>query len=217
MSFDRDLFQSYLHNPEWAQNLMWFEETTSTNAVLADKQVPVGTVAIAAQQTAGRGQWGRTWVSQLGGLYLSVAIAPNLAADDAARLTLASAWGIATQLRQHQVATQLKWPNDLYIENKKLGGILTETSVQQGRIHRAVVGVGINWSNPTIESGIALQDLSTPIEPAIQGLEHLAALVVNGIDLGKQELLHRGLGLIIPDYRQWLYEPLPPGITWESL
>jgi len=58
-------------------------------------------------------------------------------------------------LREHGIPVGLKWPNDLMLCGRKLGGILTETKVQQGRITKAVVGVGINW-NPVPETGINL-------------------------------------------------------------
>ncbi|MGH1392557.1 MAG: biotin--[acetyl-CoA-carboxylase] ligase [Trichormus sp.] len=137
-----------------------FNSVNSTNLTLWEllKQgAGVGTVVIATQQTSGKGQWGRQWVSPTGGLYLSVAIAPNLAANASYQLTLATAWGIADQLRQCGICVGIKWPNDLVLEGRKLGGILTETKVNQGKITQAVIGVGVNWSNPVPETGINLQ------------------------------------------------------------
>ncbi len=220
MGFNSEIFRQYLTEPASLGQLYLHEIVASTNTVLLDQLeagAPIGSVAIAAQQTAGRGQWGRTWVSSPGGLYLSMAIAPNLPADQSARLTLASAWGIATLLRQHQLPLQLKWPNDLYLLGKKLGGILTETAIQQGQIHRAVVGVGINWVNETPETAIALNHPSIQMSPPLAFLEELAALVVNGITNGQRSLQHSGISEIASDYRQWLYQSLPPGLSWDAL
>lgn len=220
MSFQRDLFFTHLTTQTLGRSLYLFDTVASTNTALnetLEEGAPIGSVAIATIQTAGRGQWGRTWVSQAGGLYLSIAIAPNLPATQSARLTLASAWGIATQLRHHQIPVLLKWPNDLYLNNKKLGGILTETSVQNAMIYQAIVGVGINWTNETIESAIALNDQSLQIDPPIGSLEHLAALVVNGIELGQRSLQAAELQEIKADYCQWLHQPLPLDISWEVL
>ncbi len=141
-------------------SLQVFDSVPSTNRTLwelINQGAGVGTVVIATQQTAGRGQWGRQWTSPTGGLYLSVAIAPNLAANASYQLTLATAWGIAHQLRQCGISVGIKWPNDLVLDGRKLGGILTETKVNQGKITQAVIGVGINWSNPVPETGINLQ------------------------------------------------------------
>ena len=136
-----------------------FERLQSTNQTLwqliAQGAGP-GTVAIAAEQDTGRGQWGRTWVSRPGGLYLSLALAPDLLAANGAQLTLAVAWGIAMAFRHWQIPVQLKWPNDLVLSGHKLGGILTETRVRQHKIVTAVIGVGINWANPVPAPGINL-------------------------------------------------------------
>lgn len=223
MSFNRDKFLAHLAHltPQTqGRSLFLFDTVASTNTTLSEllnTGAPIGSIAIAATQTAGRGQWGRTWVSQPGGLYLSMAIAPNLPATQSARLTLASAWGIATQLRHHQIPVQLKWPNDLYLSDQKLGGILTETAIRQATIHQAIIGVGMNWANHTPETAIALNNPPIPMTPPITSLEHLAALVVNGIENGLRSLQHSELKHITPDYRQWLYQPLPPDLSWETL
>ena len=136
-----------------------FDKVASTNQTvweLLALGAPPGTIAIAREQTAGRGQRGRNWQSQIGGLYLSMAVAPNLAAINAGALTMAVAWAIATGLRSVGIPVLLKWPNDLILAKRKLGGILTETRVRQGRVAKAVIGVGINWSNPVPETGINL-------------------------------------------------------------
>jgi biotin-(acetyl-CoA carboxylase) ligase len=137
-----------------------FETLPSTNQMLwklIDRGATPGTVVIATQQTAGRGQWGRQWQSSAGGLYLSLALAPNLPATHSAQLTICSAWGIATELRSYDIPVLIKWPNDLILQKRKLGGILTETRVHKGRITKAVVGVGINWANSVPETGINLR------------------------------------------------------------
>lgn len=112
-------------------------------------------IFVASRQTAGRGQWGRTWESVTGGLYLSLwlptaPIPPLL-------LTLVSAWGIAVYLRQHQIPVVLKWPNDLMVQQRKLGGIKVEArpTSQSGAV---VIGVGINGANPLPPGAIAIQD-----------------------------------------------------------
>ena len=220
MTFDPQLFSSYLTTSDLGSPLYWFESASSTNQILLQKLsegAQIGTVAIAAQQTSGRGQWGRTWVSPLGGLYLSVAIAPNLPAQQSHRLTLASAWGIASQLRSRNIPVQLKWPNDLYLHDKKLGGILSETSIQKEIIHQAVVGVGLNWQNETLESAIALNHPSLEIHPPINRLEELAALVVNGVADGLRSLTQSQLKEILPNYQQWLYQSLPETLHWDAL
>ncbi|MEB3227349.1 MAG: biotin--[acetyl-CoA-carboxylase] ligase [Synechocystis sp.] len=160
---------------------------------------PLG--AIAQQQSAGRGQWGRHWRSEPGGLYLSVMLDLNLAADQAPHLVLLSAWGIAYGLQRHHIPVQLKWPNDLLLQGRKLGGIKTETKVQQGRIRTAVIGVGLNWSNPVPETGIPLQSFCQQggIE-SLATLADLAEVTLAGLTLGWQRYQRQGIAAIREGY-----------------
>lgn len=159
-----------------------FPVLPSTNAKLwelAAAGVPAGTVVLAGTQTAGRGQRGRTWQSGPGGLYLSLLLQPEVPSTHALGLTLASAWGIASSLRCLGVPVQVKWPNDLVLEGKKLGGILSETRIAHGTIHDVVVGVGLNWSNAVPPTGVALSQRNLP--PPLDSLETLAAVVLYGV------------------------------------
>lgn len=185
-----------------------FETLPSTNQTLwnlIDQGAEPGTVVIATQQTSGRGQWGRQWSSPPGGLYLSFAIAPNLPAEQSYQLTLCSAWGIAIALRDRSIPVGLKWPNDLMLRERKLGGILTETRVGGGRITKAVVGVGINWANPVPETGINLQSfLCDQVSVPINSLEMLAAVTLIGIASGNQLCSQAGIEALLPSYQQLL-------------
>jgi BirA family biotin operon repressor/biotin-[acetyl-CoA-carboxylase] ligase len=144
-------------------------------------------------------------MSQNGGLYLSVAIAPQLSATNSYQLTLATAWGIAKQLRSCGVPVEIKWPNDLVLQSRKLCGILTETKVQQGQITQAVIGVGMNWANPVPETGINLAmwqaNQHTKLIPS---LEMLILEVLIGIESGIQCLFEEGVNILISRYLELL-------------
>lgn len=181
-----------------------FESLPSTNQtlwkLLAQGAKP-NTVVIARQQTAGKGQWGRTWQSQTGGLYLSIALAPDLPSQYGSILTLCGAWGIATALRNRRIPIAIKWFNDLYLQGRKLSGILTETRIQQERITQAVMGVGMNWSNPVPETAIHLQSYQQTIgDEEISSLEELAGLVLQGILTGLDYANPEKITEILPDY-----------------
>ncbi len=166
---------------------------------------------MALQQQAGRGQWGRKWFSPPGGLYLSVVlVSPKrkesdaishslIPADQTPQLTICSALGIAQCLRKLDVPVTLKWPNDLLLNGKKLGGILTETTIQDGQISAAILGVGINWCNSVPESAIQLKPaLHNP--PQITSLEHLTAVILQGIESGYLGWRTRGINALLPNY-----------------
>ena len=203
-------------------NIQIYDELPSTSTQLwqlLSEGAGAGTVAIAQRQTAGRGQRGRQWHSEPGGLYLSMALEPDWPVANAAQLTSISAWGIATALRNLGLPIDVKWPNDLFFHGQKLGGILTETklaytaytssdSCQNGdsagdltritpRIRQAVIGVGMNWHNPVPQTGTNLATIfeNEPyalIKNKINCLEVLAALVLKGILQGV--LFHQQVG-----------------------
>jgi len=120
-----------------------FAAVGSTNDVAA--ALPVGSVVVADQQTAGRGRRGHTWFSPpRAGLYVSVVLAPAAARVDPPRatmlLTLAAGVAIAEGIEAASgLATALKWPNDVVAGGRKLAGILAE-----GRGDLVVLGYGIN-------------------------------------------------------------------------
>lgn len=181
-----------------------FESIPSTNEMARDllnQGAKSGCVVIATEQTAGRGQWGKKWLSPTGGLYLSVAIAPKLEVTNSYQLTLATAWGIASQLRNCGINVGIKWPNDLVLDGCKLGGILTETKVYQRKITQAVIGVGINWSNPVPATGINLTSWQTTHNSQlISCLEILAVKVLLGIESGLECLDNEGISILLSRY-----------------
>lgn len=202
-------FQKITHYGRQSKlSLRIFDTLPSTNPTLwelLDQGATSPMVVIASQQTAGRGQWGRRWQSHFGGLYLSLALAPNIPATHSAHLTLFSAWGIAIALRRYEIPVLLKWPNDLTLWGRKLGGIKSETRVQQGQITKAVIGVGINWTNPVPDIGINLQSFcKTELIPSITSLEMLAAITVDGLLCGYQHYLSAGIETLLPSYLELL-------------
>ncbi len=190
-----------------------FEQVDSTNKIawdLINAGASPGTVVIAIQQQAGKGQWGRQWVSSPGGLYLSLAIAPNLPAEDSLLLTLCSAWGIAQVYRDRHIPVFLKWPNDLILCDRKLGGILTETKIRQGHITSAVIGVGINWANSVPETGINLlsflnnENCFNSKDNHINSLEMLTAYTLQGLNYGYQFVISKDKKYLLNSYQKYL-------------
>lgn len=127
----------------------YLEEVDSTNlfaADLADQGAPEGEIVIAETQMRGKGRLGRPWVSPpFMNLYLSVILRPALPPRHAPQLNLASAVAVAESVAAVAgVKPEIKWPNDVLVEGKKLAGILTESSCEGGRVRFVVVGIGVN-------------------------------------------------------------------------
>lgn len=127
----------------------------STNRVLkeaAAQNEPAGKVLIAEQQTAGRGRMGRKFFSpDQSGLYMSILLRPDLPVADTQLLTLAAAVAVAEAAEALTGrAIAIKWVNDLFLDGRKVCGILTESALYptDGRLAYAVVGIGINLFPP---------------------------------------------------------------------
>jgi BirA family transcriptional regulator, biotin operon repressor / biotin---[acetyl-CoA-carboxylase] ligase len=109
---------------------------------------PLGSTVIAAEQTAGRGRAGRTWHSPVGGVWLGLLVRPPGAALGAAAIRAGLALADAVDALLGRAATRLKWPNDVLLGDRKLGGILCEARWQGDALQWLAVGVGVNVANP---------------------------------------------------------------------
>ena len=132
-----------------------YKTTSSTNEVakkLALTGAKHGTVVISEEQTAGKGRMGRTFYSPANtGIYMSIVLRPNLTAMDSVLITTSSSVAICDAIHKVTgIECQIKWINDIYINNKKVGGILTEASTkfESGTIDYLILGIGINFNNP---------------------------------------------------------------------
>jgi BirA family biotin operon repressor/biotin-[acetyl-CoA-carboxylase] ligase len=122
-----------------------------------------GSVFIAEEQTGGRGRGGHTWHSApYSGIYLSVILRPKLEPTETLWLSLMAGLAAHYALRyQIGVEPDLRWPNDVMLGNKKLGGILTELSTEQGKVRHVVIGIGLNVNTASFPS--ELRDLATSL------------------------------------------------------
>jgi BirA family biotin operon repressor/biotin-[acetyl-CoA-carboxylase] ligase len=156
----------------------------STNAAalkLAAEGAEHGTVVVAEEQTAGRGRLGRTWFSEKSsGIYTSVILRPPLAPAAAPVLTLMA--GLAAHRAVSTttgLTVDIRWPNDLLVNGKKVCGILTEMSAEVDRLHAVVLGIGINVNHSLMPPGLENIATSLRIEArrAISRVQVLAALL----------------------------------------
>ncbi len=138
----------------------YLDEIGSTNDYctgLAKDGAPEGTLVVASRQLKGRGRRGRRWVSPPGGLYLSLLLRPRFEVKKAALLPLAAGVAVAETLETCGLTPQLKWPNDILVENKKLCGILVESGFSGTELLYSIAGIGINIA---IETGTLPPELT---------------------------------------------------------
>ena len=126
-----------------------FEETTSTNDVierLARDNVQEGVVVFAESQTKGRGRLGRRWISpSRKGLWFSLLLRPKLRPQETTQLTVAAATALRRAIEaQTGLKAEIKWPNDILINGKKVAGILTELSAELDRVKHIILGIGVD-------------------------------------------------------------------------
>ena len=160
----------------------WFDTVDSTNdraKAMAAQGAPHGTVVIAGHQAKGRGRMGRSFSSpKLQGIYLSVILRPNCQARELMHLTCGV--GVAMCDAVEDVTGYrpgIKWINDLVAEGKKLGGILTELSVDpQGAVRYAIVGIGINRSQTREDFPAHIRDIAISLETVTGQAVEAAAL-----------------------------------------
>lgn len=175
----------------WRDTLYWYSSIHSTNTQakeLARQGAPHGTVLIAQEQTKGRGRLGRSFHSPEGlGIYLSVILRPNCKADKLMHLTCAAAVAMCNAVEQLcGIRPGVKWINDLVLEGKKLGGILTELSIdpKTGLAEYAIIGIGINCLHKKEDFPEPLQSIATSLfmagldtEPELLAAAMITALV----------------------------------------
>lgn len=161
--------KSGLHTVWAGKNLIYQLETGSTNndckRVLADG-APHGTLVVADCQTSGKGRRGRSWISPAGSsIYMTLGLKPEIEPNKASMLTLVMALAVSRAIEDvTKLATQIKWPNDIVVNKKKVCGILTEMDLEFDYINSVVIGVGINVNQESFDLEIAKTATSLRIE-----------------------------------------------------
>ena len=188
-----DILSSYsikqhLKNPHL--DISVFSSVTTTNTILkemAEQGAKEGTVIIAEEQTAGRGRTGKQFYSPKGtGIYISILLRPDIPAEESLFLTTSAA--VATARAIEDVSDKralIKWVNDIYLEDKKTCGILTEGAfnVETGKLDYAIVGIGINVCIPDGGFPDNIKDIATAIfDKQTDSINKRSILIANLLD-----------------------------------
>ncbi len=145
---------------------VFYRELTSTNTFLLENDFPDGTVIVAESQTAGRGRRSRKWHSPPGkNLYFSILLRdPGFTPLQVLQLNLVTAVAIVKALEEEGIRASIKWPNDILLNEKKLGGILIESEMESNRARKVVIGIGLNVNMTSGEIPPELSDIATSIK-----------------------------------------------------
>lgn len=180
-------------------NQIWIASTESTNSYLqeAGDSVKPHTMVISSNQTHGRGQRGNSWESEPGkNLTFSFYIKPEgILPAEQFIISEAVALAIMAALREFGIVAKVKWPNDIYVDDKKICGILIENSILGPSIYKSIIGIGINVNQTLFRS-----DAPNPVSMAIllgkdYDLREVAQIIGRYLDsyiklLDKPDALH---------------------------
>lgn len=181
------------------------DEVASTQViakVLASKGAPEGTTVVARSQSSGTGRLGRRWVSPVGGLYMSFILRPgNITRPE--QVTLVTAAAVVEGVHEATgLAPSIRWPNDVLVSGKKLGGVIAEAQTSRQEVTQVIVGVGVNCNTP---------------ESEMQALRGEATSI--GMELGRHIEISQ-VRLSILDSFSGLYDRwksgVDPGQTWRQ-
>lgn len=165
-----------------------YQQVDSTNSVakkLALEGSVHGTVVIAEYQSGGMGRRGRSFYSPSGsGVYLSLILRPQLDAHSALKVTSAAAVATCRAIEEsYNLSTKIKWVNDIFLNNRKVGGILTEgaSGFENGKIESIVVGIGVNITDSPKGFPSELSNIATSLfgkkKPPASRNHYIAALI----------------------------------------
>jgi BirA family transcriptional regulator, biotin operon repressor / biotin---[acetyl-CoA-carboxylase] ligase len=189
-----EILQPIVRGTIFEEHLHHFFKIGSTNtaamAAAADG-APEGSVFLAEEQTAGRGRGANSWQSSRStGIYCSAVVRPTLPPSEVLILSLAAGLAVRAAIQQvdTRVTADLKWPNDVLIDGKKVCGILTEMNAEATRVRYIVVGVGINVNQPSFPKQLQATSLRLETESEWSRVELVAALL-KSLDREYRQLL----------------------------
>jgi BirA family transcriptional regulator, biotin operon repressor / biotin---[acetyl-CoA-carboxylase] ligase len=156
------------------KKLRYLKNTPSTNAIgkqicqEGDVEKLDGTVIIAEEQSGAVGRMGRAWISPGGGIWITIILKPGVPVDHVFMITMAGSIAIAKAIRREfDLGALIKWPNDIFIGNKKVGGLLLELAAEADTIHYCLLGIGVNVNVPLSNFTPELQKLITSISAEV--------------------------------------------------
>lgn len=191
------------------REIFFYETVGSTNTIASDLagKTTEGSVVIANSQQKGRGRLGRKWESPPGvNIYISIILKPEIESKDATLITVMAVVACATALRRVTgLHVTIKWPNDLMVSDKKIGGILTELKTDHGRIISAIVGIGINVNVDIDTYPAEVQEIATSVKNETgmsYSREVVISKILNEIDYWYKILNRMGKGILLLEWQK---------------
>ena len=195
-----------LFNIPFVNNVLFYDTIDSTNnkaKELAKRGSVHGSLVVAKSQTAGKGRLGRSFASMSDdGLYFSVMLRPEVSPEHLSGLTLVAALAVSKAIQNIcGITPSIKWPNDIYVNNKKVVGILTEAGTDY-----VVIGIGINVNTKSFDKSIEATATSIYLETGTNvAKEELLMEILSQLnDLYDTFVVSKDLSFLVEDYNQGL-------------
>ena len=177
--------KKHLNTKTIGRNIIYFETVNSTNAYAKDagSSLEDGTVITCDEQTTGRGRLGRKWESQKG-MCMSILLKPHIDLRHVPKITQVCAAAVSLSLDELEIDTKIKWPNDIYLNGRKICGILTEMKTEMNNLSFIVIGIGMNVINDNFPEKIKntassiFQETGKKVEKSI-----VAAKILNNFEI----------------------------------
>jgi len=198
-----DMLKQRLKGSLFGKRIFHFFKTDSTNRValeLGHGGEPEGAVVLAEEQTAGRGRAGRAWHSQrAAGIYVTLLLRPKLAPVQAPLLTMMAGLSAHSAVQAMTgLDVDLKWPNDLLIRGKKVGGILTEMHAEPSLVRFVIVGIGLNVNQEKFPGELASTATSVRAETGkTQSRMELLVRLLREFESDYNRFLREGVGSVV--------------------
>lgn len=199
-----------LQTNKLGKTIHYLESTESTQKIahqLSQDGCPEGTIVIAEEQTNGRGRLTRHWHSpKQTGIWMSVVLRPNLPPHKAPQFTLITAVAVVQAIEDLcDIHPEIKWPNDILIDGKKVTGILTELQADSDKIHSIIIGIGINVNQSKDQFPNELHSIATSLA------------IESGEKIVRAALIQKILANLERYYQVYLEQGFTPlKILWES-
>jgi BirA family biotin operon repressor/biotin-[acetyl-CoA-carboxylase] ligase len=175
---------------------------------LAELGAAEGTVTIAEAQTAGRGRFGREWISPMGGLWFSIVLRPRFKPLEAVKLVFVAGLAVADVLREiYSLRVETKWPNDVLVNGLKVCGILAEMNTTGEKVNYVVVGIGVN-ANFDVKRVLPekLRNVATSLEKELGKkvkLEELFRALLERIESVYEQFIREGFAPVLKGWKSY--------------
>ncbi|MEE8335904.1 MAG: biotin--[acetyl-CoA-carboxylase] ligase [Candidatus Neomarinimicrobiota bacterium] len=193
---------------QWiGKKIKYYSELNSTNKKaweLITTAAQAGTVVITDNQTEGRGRGGRLWESSPGkGLTFTIILYPGINAELAGIYPLLTGLALIEALAVFKVIAKLKWPNDIILGGKKLGGILCESKLAGLKLNQLIIGIGLNINEPEFQQGLKAAATSLFMETGLYfDREKVLAEILNRLESNLHEFNKNGQEIILKTWEK---------------